>query len=641
MKFCYFGNTSLRVSNLLYNIEAQLILFKELFEDSADTDFWTNNSELQQKYLDLLIQHNLINTKDISTGTKNARAKSAPLEDYNLVDRKKKIITPQGEELLLLLKEGQFNNFNNFLQIDLVSLFFLKATLNFSKSNNGLADTFLKYLEVFKAFDGKLSNQYFRLLPLLANFENPTDFINKLKSPNFNETNLILELLYNDGALNSKKELFFADIESNSFSNPIYFSSAKGITAGKQAIKLYAILKSIRNKTYNKKTLKNLFSSSITGNTKNPFKKELSILIGSKLSINNKTYFYNYMALFEITRAGTDTDFDNWFFYFIYFCRVVSNLQDYISLNKYYLDLTGIFEIDADNLTLIKNMHIILKNTNYKSILNNIKTNEVSISSLDYLLNDTEIKSELLALGITSTIDLKTYKYNEDKDKLLKLLNTKFTKDIVSNNILPLFKNREDQTIKDLTTDRATVPTIFEYIIAISMYYFDNKNIDFILKAGLSLDSNMLPKSHAVGGNSDFKMEYSDHTLMVEVSLTEKTNQRRAEMESVSRHLGNILLSIDDTKKIKKTFGIFIATYLDKNVINDFRIRRVSYWENKTKVIKGMNILPMDIDDVISVLKSNKTYKQLRPDFYTLINLDEDHGSVWYDNDVKPYFTNL
>ena len=641
MKFCYFGNTSLRVSNLLYNIEAQLILFKELFEDSADTDFWTNNSELQQKYLDLLIQHNLINTKDISTGTKNARAKSAPLEDYNLVDRKKKIITPQGEELLLLLKEGQFNNFNNFLQIDLVSLFFLKATLNFSKSNNGLADTFLKYLEVFKAFDGKLSNQYFRLLPLLANFENPTDFINKLKSPNFNETNLILELLYNDGALNSKKELFFADIESNSFSNPIYFSSAKGITAGKQAIKLYAILKSIRNKTYNKKTLKNLFSSSITGNTKNPFKKELSILIGSKLSINNKTYFYNYMALFEITRAGTDTDFDNWFFYFIYFCRVVSNLQDYISLNKYYLDLTGIFEIDADNLTLIKNMHIILKNTNYKSILNNIKTNEVSISSLDYLLNDTEIKSELLALGITSTIDLKTYKYNEDKGKLLKLLNTKFTKDIVSNNILPLFKNREDQTIKDLTTDRATVPTIFEYIIAISMYYFDNKNIDFILKAGLSLDSNMLPKSHAVGGNSDFKMEYSDHTLMVEVSLTEKTNQRRAEMESVSRHLGNILLSIDDTKKIKKTFGIFIATYLDKNVINDFRIRRVSYWENKTKVIKGMNILPMDIDDVISVLKSNKTYKQLRPDFYTLINLDEDHGSVWYDNDVKPYFTNL
>ena len=54
----------------------------------------------------------------------------------------------------------------------------------------------------------------------------------------------------------------------------------------------------------------------------------------------------------------------------------------------------------------------------------------------------------------------------------------------------------------------------------------------------------MLPKSHAIGGNSDFEIKYDDHTLMIEVTLTESTNQRRAEMESVSRHLGNILLTI-------------------------------------------------------------------------------------------------
>jgi hypothetical protein len=116
MKFCYFGNTTLRVSNLLYNIEAQLILFKELFENADESDVWSNDSDLQQKYLELLVQHNLLKTSDTKTGTKNARAKSAPLEDYNLVNRKEKTITEQGEELLTLLQEQKFKEYNNFLQ---------------------------------------------------------------------------------------------------------------------------------------------------------------------------------------------------------------------------------------------------------------------------------------------------------------------------------------------------------------------------------------------------------------------------------------------------------------------------------------------------------------------------------------------
>lgn len=69
MKFCYFGNTTLRVSNLLYNIEGQLILFKELFENADESDTWSNDSGLQLKYQELLIQHNLLKTNDSSTGT--------------------------------------------------------------------------------------------------------------------------------------------------------------------------------------------------------------------------------------------------------------------------------------------------------------------------------------------------------------------------------------------------------------------------------------------------------------------------------------------------------------------------------------------------------------------------------------------
>ncbi len=150
----------------------------------------------------------------------------------------------------------------------------------------------------------------------------------------------------------------------------------------------------------------------------------------------------------------------------------------------------------------------------------------------------------------------------------------------------------------------------------------------------------MLPKSHAVGGSSDFEIQYNDHTLMIEVTLTESTNQRRAEMESVSRHLGNILIKLNEQKQ-QKSYGIFIAPHLNKNVLNDFRTRQVSYWENDVKHIKGMNILPLDTDDIVNILNSNKTYSELRPQFYKLINKENNWGSKWYYDEVKPFIEAL
>lgn len=147
MRYDYFGNTSLRVKNLLYNFETQLILFEELFANADKSDTWSNDSELQIRYLELLKAYNLLESKNKTTelGTKDARVKSAPLEDLNLIKRKEKLITSQGYELLALIKNQAYKINNEFLQIDLISLFFLKAQLNFAKSPNLLQ----KYLEIF------------------------------------------------------------------------------------------------------------------------------------------------------------------------------------------------------------------------------------------------------------------------------------------------------------------------------------------------------------------------------------------------------------------------------------------------------------------------------------------------------------
>ncbi|EDP7551498.1 AlwI family type II restriction endonuclease, partial [Campylobacter coli] len=328
------------------------------------------------------------------------------------------------------------------------------------------------------------------------------------------------------------------------------------------------------------------------------------------------------------------------FFRFIATSKIQSNLDDYLDLNKRHLRLTGIFDFSDDCVSVSIIFKIILKHSKSEVILNTIAQNTISKDMLSNYFNDNEMKLLLKEFDIITLQDLSNYKTNLDNQKLDILLKERFSKDKICE-ILPLFNDRKnDEKIFNLVTTEATIPTIFEYIIAIAWCYIDNFNKNRILEAGLSLDSEMLPKSHAVGGNADFIYHYKDHSLMIEVTLTEKTNQRRAEMESVSRHLGNLLLSLE-TKVQAQSYGIFIAPYLDKNVLNDFRSRLTCYYENNTSFIYGMKILPLSVDDLKIILETNHTYDKLLEYFYSLLGSKNTWGSKWYNNEIAPFIKGL
>ncbi len=337
---------------------------------------------------------------------------------------------------------------------------------------------------------------------------------------------------------------------------------------------------------------------------------------------------------------GTLEEFGKRFFRFIFESRIQANLNDYLDLNRRYLNLTGIFEFHKDRVDLNIIFSTILKHSNYQEILKQIAQSNVSQNLLDELFDDKEMKQYFRELGITHLQDIRSYKQYRDKEKLQKLLQTRFTREHIIE-ILELFSDRNnDSKIHEKTTTEATIPTIFEYIIAIAWCYIDENKIERILESGLSLDSQLLPKSHAVGGNTDFVYSYYNHSLMIEVTLTEKTNQRRAEMESVSRHLGNLLLSLNSVMQ-EKTYGIFIAPYLDKNVINDFRSRIHCYFENDTTYIKGMKILPLSTEDIIRILKSHVKYKDIFPKFQEILSSKELWGNQWYQTHVQMMIENM
>ena len=89
------------------------------------------------------------------------------------------------------------------------------------------------------------------------------------------------------------------------------------------------------------------------------------------------------------------------------------------------------------------------------------------------------------------------------------------------------------------------MPTIFEYIVGIVWYKVSNRKGRILDYFNLSLDADLLPKTHAAGGMEDITYRYNatpgypEHTLLIEATLAEAGTQRRMEMEPVSRHLGD------------------------------------------------------------------------------------------------------
>lgn len=535
MKYSYFGNTSNRVERLLYNFELQLILFDRLFSEAQESEEWANDSSLQIRYLELLREHGLIESKHKTKalGTKDARVKSAPLEDYGLINRKQKMLTERGRELLELIKNQSYRIENEFLQLDLISLFFIKVSLGFSKDSvrEGL---FRRYLEVFRLKGGTLGIEEFRRLPLIDNFASTEDFLANIDVIPIDYTHL---------------ESFTQDMRLKKF-NPFYFKTAKG---QKSALEIIDVLQSIflplrEGKLTCEDSLKLLSKSAF----KEPY---LDCLLQGANDKKEK------IARLQEFVKGDEKDFAERFFTLIFKARVFANLDDYLDLNRRYLNLCGIFEFHKDRVSLNPLFNLLMRHSQHNQILDIIQKDKITPTLLKQMSEDREFLSLCGELGIAHARDLKDYKIKRDREKLENLLKTRFSRENVSH-ILGLFEDRKnDSKITALVSNEASVPTIFEYMIALAWCYIDEGRIERILEAGLSLDSNLLPKSHAVGGNADFVYIYDNHMLMVEVTLTEKNKSTQGGNGERFKAFGQSLARARFCKKTKIVCNFYCSLF--------------------------------------------------------------------------------
>ena len=106
---------------------------------------------------------------------------------------------------------------------------------------------------------------------------------------------------------------------------------------------------------------------------------------------------------------------------------------------------------------------------------------------------------------------------------------------------------------------------------------------------------------------------------MLEATLADSTNQRRMEMEPVSRHLGMHLIRTGNMN----SYCIFATNYLNINVISDFRSRKTTPFydpQDYSKSVAGMKIIPLQTSELKKIVSNRKTYKELYPLFEEAFN---------------------
>jgi hypothetical protein len=214
------------------------------------------------------------------------------------------------------------------------------------------------------------------------------------------------------------------------------------------------------------------------------------------------------------------------------------------------------------------------------------------------------------------------------------LIDKNFTKDKIKELLLNIKDRINDKKILDYLDWDTNVPTIFEYIIGIIWYEISERKgyiTDFM---NLSLDAKLLPRRFASGGQSDIIYKYDSHHLLIEVTLANKDNQRKMELEPVSRHLGKYLIENGSNH-----YALFVVPYLDPNVLVGLRAYcKLNYYNasNTEEYVSNLKIIPLEIDDILYLMEKGINYDY----FYSNIveesyKNDEFDGFKWYKNILK------
>jgi hypothetical protein len=381
----------------------------------------------------------------------------------------------------------------------------------------------------------------------------------------------------------------------------------------------------------------------LSGKTKNLWRKNLFNATTEKRLKHDGLKALNDVSLLG---AKSEQDFKRMFFEQMHLFKARATLSDYADLNRRYFKTTDtmIFcdkkaELDVLPRCWLYSTADELLNSAF--ISSNNLTENVELSDIASFLTIDENKlyanlEKLYGVTVTTAADANRIINDERYRRFNALIDERFNKTVLID-LLEKFEGRDDDAIRQIVTNNADIPTIFEYVLGIAWYLISDRCGDILSYMNLSLEADLLPRSHAQGGSADIEYVYHQttiypaHTLLIEATLTDKSNQRRMEMEPVSRHLGEHILATGD----KNSYCLFVSTFLDNNVISDFRNRRTfEYYSKQYKnVVKGMKILSLETKELRTILERGMDYNKLY-ELFEFAYYSNEPIPTWYEREI-------
>lgn len=630
--FCWsLGTTSFRTKNFNKTIEEQLSLLDEFWKlEENKSKSWSGNKDLQTRYYDFM------QSKDFVEGNagnkpKDAREKTSGLVDIGLIDDGRKL-SNAGKALLKITLKNDFSSDNQF-QIAKDSYIYLKQLLKTYYNVDGhTVRPFMVLIHLLNKFDYLTLDEYTYLLPLCIG-ETETneiiDGISKLRCRNISIDEIIVNRLM--GMLNYKTALdYFIDNEVTEELICEIGLNRKSRQYDKPYFKLYQAL----HRVFVLNDIDNLISV---------YDATRDIKIGkwwrnylfdttSEKAISNHPVAHLKTTLFN--EVEDENTFKIAFFKIMHLFKAKATLSDYLDLNRRYIKTTDVVLFEDDTIKF----DIVPKHF-FKSVAAKLYQDAFTSSELLYedcdmpeiskclIVNDDTIVAginEELGINVSDMQSARAALEDTRYQRLQHLIDTKFTDDKMLS-LLDCFETRNDDEIRSMVTDNADVPTIFEYVLGILWYKASERHGKILDYMKLSLDADLLPKTHAAGGEADIVYEYEateyypEHTLLLEATLADSTNQRRMEMEPVSRHLGMHLIRTGNMN----SYCVFATNYLNINVISDFRSRKTTLFydpQDYSKSVAGMKIIPLQTSELKKIVSNRKTYKELYPLFEEAFN---------------------
>jgi hypothetical protein len=655
--FWSLGTTSFRTKEFNYSIEKQLACLDDFWKIPENSNQgWEKKYmapgqkdiyDIKNRYYDFMRERGLT-VGDDSIKYKAAREKTSGLVDLGLINENHRL-TEVGHRILEISQSEDYSS-DNPLLISKDSYVYLKQLLKtFIKTDGVYVRPFVVVLYLLSKLDYLTYEEFTFLAPLCTSAEITEQMIKDISAIRRGEKSkeqIIVQVMMTKENYQKAYQVLMEN-EANEYIITQIGLNRKSRNYDKPYYPLYLLLKEIYlNKDYSKAHL--LYKQTTAVSNVGRYWRRYLFDTVSLVAIKKAPWKHLLPSVFD--NVTNEEELKTAFFQMMHLIKNLATLQDYFDLNRRYLNIANvmIFGDEQVKLDLVPKQffasaieELYLSAYTPSAELEHDCKMENICPALKFDKEDVVARlNEELGIELDNIDEAYSEVEKRRYDRFKTMVDTRFT----DNDLLQLlddFDSRNDDEISKKVTDNADTPTIFEYVLGIIWYKVSGYKGRILDYMKLSLDANLLPITHAAGGEADIVYEYAEtkdypaHTLLLEATLAESTNQRRMEMEPVSRHLGNHILRTNN----KSSYCLFATNYLDMNVISDFRGRKNMFFydtRNASRYVHGMKIIPLQTSDLRSILMTKRTYSELYPKYEKAYQKDAGMMPLyWYETCVK------